>query len=43
MDDLGAAAWNSLGPPQTATPPTVTITDSLEGQAQRFYRVLLLQ
>ena len=37
------AAWSNLTPDVTATNKTASAVDSFGGQAQRFYRVQLLQ
>ena len=42
-DDLEAAGWTPLGTDLPATGALLNVTDLLNGQAQRFYRVVLLQ
>jgi hypothetical protein len=42
-DSLDSAIWHDLAPDVAATASTVTATDLVNGAAQRFYRVLLLQ
>ncbi len=39
---LDASGWTDLGNPVTATSPTVSITDNITTQPQRFYRILQL-
>jgi hypothetical protein len=38
-DELGETMWHPLGADRVATGPTLTITDSLAGHLQRYYRV----
>jgi hypothetical protein len=42
-DSLDSPIWHDLAPGISATSSTVTAMDSINGAAQRFYRVLLLQ
>jgi subtilase family serine protease len=40
--DLGAPAWQNLGPPITATNAVMSYSDTLPPDPQRFYRTVLL-
>lgn len=41
--DLGASAWEPLGPIHVALDSTSAVTDSLAGSPQRFYRVVQVE
>jgi hypothetical protein len=41
--NLASASWINLGPVLTRTGPTLSATDTISTNAQRFYRVLLVQ
>ena len=40
--DPGAVPWGNLGPPRTATNASMTFSDALPPDSQRFYRLILL-
>jgi hypothetical protein len=42
-DDLSDATWTPLGPPVNGTGDTIELSDTTEGQAHRFYRLVALQ
>jgi hypothetical protein len=42
QDDLPATDWSTVSPDITATGPTATATNAVNGRAWRFYRVLVL-
>jgi hypothetical protein len=41
-NNLSETAWTPLGGNRLATSPTLTVTDNIGSQSQRFYRVLIL-
>jgi hypothetical protein len=41
-DDLHAGTWQPLGSERTAAEASLTISDNIGAQPQRFYRIIIL-